>query len=96
MTAPTPDQVSAYARAVDAAGSAVARLIDLLRGPPEVRASRKRRAALRKLARAGKIEARRPGRAATLRAEARDLIAEAEALWPLASELAALGPVGAA
>lgn len=92
MSAPTPDQVAAYARAAAAVGDALARFFERLRGGPQDRASRKRRSAMRKLRRA----ARWPAQAERLREEARGLLAEAEALWPIAEELAALGETSGA
>lgn len=91
MSAPTPDQISAYARAAEAGASLLDRLLAVLRGGPEARASRKRRAAMRKLRRAARAEARGNWeRGIALRREAHALIIEAEALWPLDAELAAL------
>ena len=91
MSAPTPDQISAYARVAEAGASLLDRLLAVLRGGPEARASRKRRVAMRKLRRAARAEARgNRERGIALRREAHALIIEAEALWPLDAELAAL------
>lgn len=91
MSAPTPEQVAAYARALDAGASLLERLLTMLRGDAQTRASRKRRRALRKLQAATRAEARgRLVRAAALRKAARALLAEAEALWPIGAEIAAL------
>ena len=91
MSAPTPDQISAYARAAEAGASLLDRLLTLLRGGPEAQASRKRRAAMRKMKRADRAEGRGAFlHAEGLRREARALLIEAEALWPLDAELAAL------
>ena len=95
MSAPTPDQISAYARAMDAASSVLQRIFDAVRGGPERQASRKRRAAMRKLSRATRLEGRgQIAAAAVLRTKARALLLEAEALWPLGEEIAALAGRG--
>lgn len=91
MSAPTPDQIGAYARALEAGASLLDRLLAALRGGPQAQAARKRRAAMRKLRRASRAEAKGDvARGAALRREAHALLAEAEVLWPLGEELAAL------
>lgn len=89
---PPPDAVARYAELAGAGLGLLERLAALVDQSPQARASRLRRRALRKLRRADRLLARRAPRARAVRREAETLLAEAEALWPIDLEIAALTP----